>query len=285
MTPTLRVLHEPLSYPEGPTWDAGRLYFVEYARHAVGLIDLVEGAARTVWQQPGFGPAAVVCGPDGAIWVTGSDSNCIARIARNGLLHETVRSDSAGRPLSAPNDLVFDDAGALYFTAAGVFDRAAPVAGGVFRHRPGGDTRMLAADIHYANGIALGFDGTTLFVSEHFRNRVLAFDVQPDGALRGRRIYADLHALAADPPDEPLLGPDGLACSRSGRLVVAQFGAARLLILGRDARLEAVVDLPFRYPTNVAWGEAEPTLYVTAFHANVPPFTGAVVELNLSAGV
>ncbi|MCK6557328.1 SMP-30/gluconolactonase/LRE family protein [Candidatus Binatia bacterium] len=209
----MRVLHEPLFYPEGPTWNACRLYFVEYARHAVGVIDLADGAARTVWQEPGFGPAAAVCGSDGTLWVTGSDSNCIARVDCDGTTIEVIRQEATGRSLPAPNDLVFDRAGALYFTASGVFEPTAPVAGCVFRHQPGGATRLLAGAIHYANGIALAPDGMTLFVSEHFRNRVLAFDVHAGGTLHRRRVYADLHALTPTPVDNPLLGPDGIACS------------------------------------------------------------------------
>jgi gluconolactonase len=278
---SLRVLHEPVFYPEGPAWEAGRLYFVEYARHAINALDLARREQQTVWQQPGFGPAAVAFAPDGALWVTGSDSNSVARIDRDGTPQIVLRQDVAGSPFPAPNDLVFDRFGGLYFTASGVFDRDAPVAGCVFHHQLEGDTQLLAGDIHYANGVALSTDAATLFVTEHFRNRVLAFDVVPDRSLRGRRVYADLNNLAPLNREDPLLGPDGIAFSSGGKLLVAQFGAGRLLIIGQDACLEEIVDLPFRYPTNVTFGETEQRLYVTALRENAAPFRGAILEIDL----
>lgn len=279
----MRLLYEPVFYPEGPAWDAGRLYFVEYARHAVGVIDPTHPEPQTVWQRPGFGPAAVACAPDGSLWVTGSDADCVAHIERDGTLRDMLRTDGDGRPFPAPNDLVFDGSGALYFTASGVFDPTAPVGGCVVRHTPGGDSRVLADAIHYANGIALAPDGTTLFVSEHFGNRVLAFDVRADGTLAGRRVYADLHTLAPLDIHEPLLGPDGIACTPDGTLLIAHFGGARLLAVAPDARLQGIIPLPFQFPTNVTFGDTARTAYVTAFGANAPPYAGAILELDIPA--
>jgi sugar lactone lactonase YvrE len=64
--------------------------------------------------------------------------------------------------------------------------------------------------------------------------------------IRGRRVYADLSALAHIDSVDPLLGPDGLACANDGRLAGAQFGGGRLLVLAPDAGLERIVALPYR---------------------------------------
>lgn len=277
----IRVLDRPVSYPEGPTCHAGHLYFVEYARDVVAVLE-PSGTTRTVYHEPGLGPAATALSLDGSLWVTGSDGNCILRISSEPAPFLRLLRDDSGRAFDAPNDLLFDHHGGLYFTASGVFDPSAPIAGAVFYRAAGGAVRQIAADIHYANGLALSPDDSTLFVSEHLQNRILAFDIENAGALNNRRVHADLHALAPTSTRDPLLGPDGLACRRDGALVVAQFAGGRLLVLGPDGRLARTVSLPFRHPTNVTFSEDDRLLYVTAFERNDPPYEGAVLEVDLS---
>lgn len=282
MTAVRRLLCESVFYPEGPLWADGRLYFVEYARDAVSVLDLADLSVTTLWQRAGFGPAGLARAPDGCLWVTGSDGNGLARVDSEGRGALVVSHDARGLALPAPNDLVFDAAGDLYFTASGVFDPAASIAGGVYRHRRAGDTQQLAGDMHYANGIALTADGSTLYVAEHLRNRILAFAIQLDGTLGERRIHADLNRIARLDDADPLLGPDGLVCTREGRICLAQFAGGRLLVLAPDGSLERNIVLPYRYPTNVAFGAAETTVYVTAMQTNAPPYAGALIEVRLS---
>jgi sugar lactone lactonase YvrE len=54
--------------------------------------------------------------------------------------------------------------------------------------------------------MALTPDGATLIVAESFANRLTAFDVDRDGGLSGRRVWADLGAGA---PDGICLDADG----------------------------------------------------------------------------
>lgn len=288
MTAAHRVLSESVFYPEGPLWEDGRLTFVEYARDSVSILDLVDLTTTTLWQRAGFGPAGLARAADGSLWVTGSDGNALARVDREGRGEVVVTHDVGGSALPAPNDLVFNAAGDLYFTASGIFDPAAAIAGGVYLHRREGGTHLVAGDIHYANGIALSMDGSTLFVAEHLRNRILAFAVLADGTLGERRVHADLADLAGltrvvrvDDAD-PLLGPDGLACTREGRLCVAHFAGGRLLVLAPDGSLERNLVLPYRYPTNVAFGADETAVYVTAMQTNAPPYGGALLEVQLA---
>lgn len=275
-----RVLWQPAYYPEGPWWEPGRLYFVEYARSAIRVLHLEDHTVDTVWERAGSGPAAVARAPDGALWAMANDANSVVRLAADGSVDES-HHDDLGHRLAAPNDLVFDSEGWMFFTTSGVFDPDAPVAGCVYVRAPSGTMTLAEAGIHYANGIALSADGGTLFVAEHLRNRVLAFDVAADRSLSGRRIHADLTALAPLPMRDPWTGPDGLASARDGTLLIAHFGAARLLLLDAAGALASTIDLPLRYPTNIALDAAEKTLYATAFSDNLPPYCGAILSLTL----
>lgn len=254
----------------------GRVYWVEYARHALRALDPNTGQSATIWQQEGFGPAAVARAADGSWWLTGSDAGALLRLDALGRPDRLIAADDDGGALPGPNDLVFDRHGRLWFTASGVFDPAAPPTGGVYCHDTDGRVRQVVGDLHYANGIALRADGRTCFVAEHLRNRIVAFDLSADGRLTRRRLFAELAHVAPLESDEPLLGPDGMACASNGDLVVAQFGGGRLLHLRPDGSLAAIVPVPLRYPTNVAFDAEERTLLVTAMSANRAPYRGAL---------
>lgn len=276
-----RAIHGALSYPESPLCDGARVYLVEYGAHALTVVDLASGERQVIWQRSGFGPAAVARAGDGSFWLTGSDSDRLLCLDAQGLPKLEIDRDRDDRTFEAPNDLVFDDRGGLYFTASGTFSRTAPIAGCVFYHQLGGATWCVASGIHYANGVALSADRATLFVAEHLRNRVLAYPIAADRSLGLPRVFVDLARLAPLDCEEPLLGPDGLAVTNDGRLLIAHFGGARLLVLDAAAELQQIVELSLRYPTNVCTGSTPDTVYVTAIGENVPPHRGALIELEL----
>ena len=268
-------------YPEGPLWVDGRLHWVEFGRDAVMCLR-PDGTPRVLWSSPSVGPAAVTAGADVDLWVTGYGDNSLIRIGRDGSLLEVHDRDADDQVLLGPNDLVLHREGGLYFTLSGVFELDAPVQGRVCLRTVAGEIRTVADGIHYANGVALSPDGERLFVSEHFKNRVLVFDLRPDGSLSGRRVFAEL-ASAAPPPavTDPKLGPDGLKVTTSGAVLVAQFGGGRIIVLDPDGTLRGVIALPFQYVTNVGFGATEQTVYFTAFASEEPPCRGAVLEARL----
>lgn len=281
----LVTIVEDAHYPEGPLWLDGRLYWVEFARDAVMVMVPEQEQKRALWVRHGAGPAAVARGTGDELWVTAYESNQVICIGRDGTTREVLGEDDHGCPFVGPNDLVMDRQGGLYFTASGVFELDAPMEGKVFYRGPGRDRPPVAvADgIHYANGVAITQDGAALFVSEHFQNRVLRYDVGPDGVLSGGRVFAELTTIAPPPraPD-PRLGPDGLKVTSSGEVLIAQYGGGRVIAVRPDGRLDRVLDLPYRFTTNVALGRSEHTLWITAFKEEVPPYPGAVFMIETS---
>jgi sugar lactone lactonase YvrE len=63
---------------------------------------------------------------------------------------------------------------------------------------PDGRSRVVAEDLAFPNGMAVTPDNATLVVAESHRNRLTAFDIGTDGALSGRRVWADLGSGAPD---------------------------------------------------------------------------------------
>jgi sugar lactone lactonase YvrE len=278
-------------YAEGPLvvveGCGASLLFVEYGRDAVSAVSL-HGQQQQQQQRlvkalaPGSGPAGLCLFGDRTLAIACYDAHHV-------LLCDL---DSAGPPrrveVPYPNDMVGDGRGGLFVTSSGAreggepFRRGLPPSGGVFHIRAAPDAadtpvaRRLALDrpIDYANGIA--FDGRTLFVSEHFANRVLLLRYCLDcldclDCLKAE-AYIDLPRDRA--ADDPFLGPDGLAYSAGlggGRLLVAHHGAGRVFVYGLDAspRLVDVWDTPTDHArvTNVCLGAD--AAYVTTAEGGV----------------
>ena len=63
----------------------------------------------------------------------------------------------------------------------------------------------------FPNGTVITPDGQTLIVAETFGHRLTAFDIQPDGTLSHRRVWADLEGAF----------PDGICLDAEGAIWVA----------------------------------------------------------------
>jgi sugar lactone lactonase YvrE len=104
------------------------------------------------------------------------------------------------------NEIVVDRRGNIYTNGAD-FDFAggeAPKPGYIKLITPDGRLRQVAGDIQFPNGMVITPDNRTLIISESFAGRLSAFDIDPDGDLSNRRVFADG------------LGPDGICLDAEG---------------------------------------------------------------------
>jgi sugar lactone lactonase YvrE len=216
----------------------------------------------------GSGPTGLARMSDGTVLV------CCYDVHRLLFLHGTCDPVCS---IPFPNDLVADDRGGAFVTSSSTstthrdaFDPSLPASGSVYyySHREGTCTRLEAPrPLHYANGVAIAFGGSVLLVAEHFRNRVIAYDVAYDAdgspALSGERVFLD---LPEDAGGGPLMGPDGLCCV-GRRLFVAHFGCGRVVEADAvtGAQLHRGLPPAMRFATNVALAEDGATLVVTGF--------------------
>jgi gluconolactonase len=145
----------------------------------------------------------------------GTQSN----IPRVGVLHPTrmvLADEFEGVPLVAPNDLVADKKGGIYFTDP-LGSRFRPTPAGrtkplLFYIRPDGTLMKASEEVERPNGITLSPDEKTLYAANG--PTIAAFDVQPDGTLRNFRTFATLVGGNAD----------SMCVDAEGRLYVAAGG-------------------------------------------------------------
>jgi sugar lactone lactonase YvrE len=64
--------------------------------------------------------------------------------------------------------------------------------GGVALVTPDGSARQVADDIAFPNGMHVTPDGSTLIVADSYGKCLMAFDIQEDGGLANRRVWANL---------------------------------------------------------------------------------------------
>jgi gluconolactonase len=122
---SVEVMGDGLMFPEGPVAMAdGSVIVVEMM---AGRISRLTSGASTVVANVGGGPNGAAIGPDGALYVCNngglsrenSVSPCIQKVDLLTGVVEPLYGHCEGRPLIAPNDLVFDDVGNFWFTDFG----------------------------------------------------------------------------------------------------------------------------------------------------------------------
>ena len=132
---------------------------------------------------------------------------------------EAILADNyQGKPFGRPNDIVADRNGGVYFTDIPPDRTVIPAA--VYYVPPGGAPIRVAEGITTPNGLQLSHDEKTLYVNDTAGINIYAFDVQPDGRLANRRVFATYvgRDQTLPPGAPPRSNADGLVTDDDGRL-------------------------------------------------------------------
>lgn len=202
------ILLEGLVFPEGPRWHGGKLWFSDMHAYRVMTVDL-DGRRETVVDVPGQ-PSGLGWLPEGQLLVVSMTDRRLLRLAAGGLVEVADLSNLASYHC---NDMVVDAHGRAYVGHFG-FDALAQQpfrTAEIILVTPDGGARVVADALHFPNGTVITVDGRTLIVGETAAGRLTAFDVDSNGSLGGRRLWAQL--------DGPL--PDGICLDAEGAIWVA----------------------------------------------------------------
>jgi gluconolactonase len=274
-------------YTEGPAQGPdGRIYFCDLtftfrtgmAAGNIWVFDPTSGRCEIYRSPSGMASGIKFDREGGMVIATGADFGSRA-IIRTDLVSGRsfiLAGLYNGRPFNAPNDLVIDDAGRIYFTDpryAGHEPIEQPVFG-VYRIDTNGSVHLVLADVSKPNGIDLSPDQKTLYVVEHDilildrrlaqvpigdhgHMRILAYDLTA-GVPGNRRVLVDFR-------DEK--GADGIAVDAEGNIYAAVQSKTRpgIRIFAPDGAQKAEILTP-ETPSNCTL-IATPTgadLYITA---------------------
>jgi gluconolactonase len=245
-------------FTEGPlgTPDGG-LYFTDL-RTANRIYRLDPRGTISVFRENSEGTNGLAFTSKGELVGAEGAGKRISRIAADGKPTELTRGDGE-RLLMAPNDLIVDVKGGIYFTDPG----PRPVVPGrkaYVYYLPAGTSKAVALDdsIVRPNGLILTLDGKTLIVADTVGDTLFAFDVRSDGTVTNKRAFARLRDIAAGMES----GADGVALDREGRLYVTTFTGVQ--VFDKAGQYLGTIAVP-RQPSNVAFaGPGKRTLYITA---------------------
>lgn len=198
--PEPRVLLSGLAYVESPRWHEDRLWFAHWGTEEIVAVDL-DGASEVVGHgPPGLG-WSIGWLPNGRLLATGWE---LLRREPDGSMVRHV--DLAG--LSGDwNEIVVDGRGNIYVNGGCDFDPGEGEPPGIIALiTPDGEVRQVADSLAFPNGMVVTPDNSTLIVAESFAGRLTAFDIDPNGGLSNRRVWADLDGGV----------PDGLCLDAEG---------------------------------------------------------------------
>jgi sugar lactone lactonase YvrE len=203
------ILVKDLIFPECPRWHDERLWFSDMHAHKVMTVDL-EGKTEIIVEVPGQ-PAGLGWLPNGRLLVVSQTDMRLWQLESDNLREVADLSNLA---VVSCNDMVVDRYGRAYIGHFG-FDINAlspsPAPAAIIMVRPEGDIRIVADNLMFPNGMVITPDGHKLIVAETLESRLTAFDIESDGLLSGRRIWADL----------PGISPDGICLDVEGAVWVA----------------------------------------------------------------
>jgi gluconolactonase len=271
------VVAEGLAFPEGPVVmpDASAI-----------LVEIGAGRVSRVWQGgrkeviavTGGGPNGAAIGADGAVYICNSgavdyERRChksegpeavgrIERIDLNTRKVERLYESCNGRPLQAPNDLVVDKDGGIWFTDLGKILPDSWTRGGLYYCKPDGSSinEVFSKPVNEKgfgavsfNGVGLSPDGTTVYASDTRSTRVIAFELAGSGKLApGSAVRGAPDRPIATVPGDLCL--DSLAVTAAGRICVGSIITGGIAVVDPVRGFLEHIQFPDEYVTNIAFG-------------------------------
>lgn len=251
------LVQEGFVFTEGPVGTAdGGLYFSDVRANQTYRMDASGKITRVRENTEGANGLALT--HDGDLLSAVGDGKKITRWTRDG--RTTTLIDSfEGKPFLAPNDLIVDAKGGIYFTDPGPRPLV-PGRKAYLLFLPAGAKQPLLMDdqIVRPNGLTLTVDRKTLIVDDTVGEMIFAYSVQPDGSVKDKREFARLHDIQQGMES----GADGMVLDRDNRIYVTTVTGVQ--VFDSAGQYLGTIRVP-RQPANVAFsGPGKHTLYITA---------------------
>lgn len=212
-------------FTEDPRWRNGRLYFSDTVAGEVRAVDELGQCEKVT----ALGDHCSGLGfmPNGDLLIVAARQRKLMRLTPTGLIEHADLSALA----VALNDMAVDRHGRAYPTELKARDAsyAEFLPSALFIVQPDGTADVAADDLLFANGTVISDDGKTMITAETMRHRLTMFDIEADGRLSNRQIFAELPAACM---------PDGISLDTEGGIWASCPGAdSKVIRVERGGRI------------------------------------------------
>jgi gluconolactonase len=185
----------------------------------------------------------------------------VVALSPDGKKRRVLASEYNGKPFNAPNDLVIDRDGGIYFTDP---EYGAPkpwpqtIRSVYYIATSGKVTRLIGEDLPNPNGITLSPDEKTLYVFPTGDPKMLAFSVTSPGVIADRRVFCTLKLPTGR---RSTGGADGVTIDTRGNVYITSDLGVQ--IFDPAGKYLGVIEFP-EQPANCDFGGPDmKTLYAT----------------------
>ncbi len=245
----LEPLLKGLVFPEGPRWHGGKLWFSDMHAHLVRTVDL-GGQVEDIVEVPTW-PSGLGWLPDETLLIVSMTDRRVMRYAGSKL---EVHADISALASYYCNDMVVDGRGRAFVGNFGfdLFSGGAQKPAELVLIQPDGTARVVATGLEFPNGTVITPDQRTLIVGESLGHRLTAFQIEEDGSIVNRSVWAELgHAV-----------PDGIALDADNGLWVASPLTRELLYVAQGGKIQEKIECDSMPIACALGGSARKTLFV-----------------------
>jgi gluconolactonase len=279
----MRLVGRGLEFPEGPIALAdGRVLVVEIKTGTLATMDPDGTVSRVA--TVGGGPNGAALGPDGKVYVCNNggfvwheldgivapgpqpDDYIGGRIQRVDIDTgevEDLYTEVDGNPLRAPNDLVFDHQGGMWFTDHGIrHGRSSDITGIYYAKADGSLVKEVVFPTEAPNGIGLAPDDAAVYWAETHTGRVLRRNITGPGEVEAIEPFDFVTPCLAGLHGMQLL--DSLAVDSDGNVCVATLINGGVTVISPKGEIVDFVATGDIMTTNVCFGGPDlRTAYIT----------------------
>ncbi len=251
------ILLTDLAFPEGPRWRDDKLWFSDMHSQVVMTVDAI-GHAETVVDVPND-PSGLGWLPDGRLLVVSMRDRKLMRLDADGL---NTAADLSHIATYNCNDMVVDAKGRAYVGNFGsdMASGADMTPAAMAMVEPDGTVHTVAEELMFPNGAVITADGKTLVVGETFAARMTAFDIEDDGMLTNRRVWAELDGAV----------PDGCCLDEEGAIWVASPISSQVLRVLEGGQVTHRIEVETQAIACMLGGSDRRTLHILTAGTLIP---------------